>query len=173
MTAAHQPVVSQYQRALDEFRGAGEARPLLKRMSELVSLLDLTTTLNSGLPRDEVLDGALLIVMGELQATRGCLLVRSGDAYDVVAARGLEAAAPARLECARFEDDTIAHRGRGAHDAELAALGLEVLCPVVRHDRLDHGAGAGAPAGPLALLGLGPRPGGRPRPAACLVWLAA
>ena len=77
MTAAHQPVVSQYQRALDEFRSAGEASPLLKRMSELVSLLDLTTTLNSGLARDQVLDGALLVVMGDLQATRGCLLVRS------------------------------------------------------------------------------------------------
>ncbi len=80
MTAAHQPVVSQYQRALDAFRSAGEASPLLKRMSELVSLLDLTTTLNSGLPRDEILDGALLIVMGELQATRGCLLVRPAAA---------------------------------------------------------------------------------------------
>ena len=34
--------------ALDEFRRAGEASPLLKRMSELISLLDLTTTLNSG-----------------------------------------------------------------------------------------------------------------------------
>ena len=38
------PVVFQYQRALDDFRRAGEASPLLKRMSELISLLDLTTT---------------------------------------------------------------------------------------------------------------------------------
>ena len=43
------PVVFQYQRALDEFRRAGREPPLLKRMSELISLLDLTTTLNSGL----------------------------------------------------------------------------------------------------------------------------
>src|SRR5687768_17865628 len=101
----HQPVVSQYQRALDEFRGAGPTL-LLKRMSELVSMLDLTTTLNDGRLREVALDGALLIVMGELQATRGCLLVRSGNVYDVVAASGLEAGAPPRLESTRFGDET-------------------------------------------------------------------
>ena len=91
------PVVFQYQRALDEFRRAGEASPLLKRMSELISLLDLTTTLNSAMSRDEILDAALLIVMGELQAGRGCLLVRAADgAYEVRASRGLPPGAPAR-----------------------------------------------------------------------------
>jgi phosphoserine phosphatase RsbU/P len=163
VTAAHQPVVSQYQRALDEFRSAGEASPLLKRMSELVSLLDLTTTLNSGLSRDEILDGALLIVMGELQATRGCLLVRAdGEAYDVVAARGLEAGAPLRVEVAPFDEDKIVLGADGAHHPALAALGLQVLCPVVRRDSTGHGGAADAAAGPLALLGLGPRAGGRP-----------
>ena len=68
------PVVFQYQRALDEFRRAGEASPLLKRMSELISLLDLTTTLSSTLSSQEILEAALLIVMGELQVTRGNLL---------------------------------------------------------------------------------------------------
>ena len=171
MTAAHQPVVSQYQRALDEFRGAGEASPLLKRMSELVSLLDLTTTLNSGLARDEILDGALLIVMGELQATRGCLLVRSGgDGYDVVAARGLEAGAPPRLDVARFEDDTVVLRRDGVHDAALAALGLEVLCPVVRRDRAEQGGGRSAPVpSPCWASGRAPAAGptARRRPASC------
>jgi sigma-B regulation protein RsbU (phosphoserine phosphatase) len=161
VTGPHQPVVSQYQRALDAFRGAGEATPLIKRMSELVSLLDLTTTLNSGLAREEILDGALLIVMGELQATRGCLLVRSGgDGYDVVAARGLAAGAPTTLDVARFGEDTVVLRRDGVHDAALAALGLEVLCPVVRRDRSEHGAAAAS--GPVALLGLGPRAGARP-----------
>ena len=74
--ATAQPVVFQYQRALDEFRRAGEARPLLKRMSELISLLDLITTLGSGLTRKEILEATLLIVMGEMQAARGCLLAR-------------------------------------------------------------------------------------------------
>ena len=93
------PVVFQYQRALDEFRRAGEASPLLKRMSELISLLDLTTTLNSAMSREQILDAALLIVMGEMQAPRGCLLVRAADGgYEVRASRGLPATAPARVE---------------------------------------------------------------------------
>jgi sigma-B regulation protein RsbU (phosphoserine phosphatase) len=161
MTVTHQPVVFEYQRALDEFRRAGEASPLLKRMSELISLLDLTTTLNSGLSRDEILDAALLIVMGELQATRGCLLVRSGDAYEVAAARGLAAGAPPRLQMARVEPGTIVRRGDAAHDPALDALGLDVLCPVDRRARVSP-AGAERSAGPLALLGFGPRAGGRP-----------
>ncbi len=41
------PVVFQYQQALDEFRREGREPPLLKRMSELISLLDLSTTLGS------------------------------------------------------------------------------------------------------------------------------
>ncbi len=78
----------------------------------------------------------------------------------MVASRGLEAGAPPRLDVTRFEDDIVVLRRDGVHDAALAALGLEVLCPVVRRDRTEQGAGA--PAGPLALLGLGPRAGGRP-----------
>ena len=157
MTVAHQPVVFQYQRALDDFRRAGEASPLLKRMSELISLLDLTTTLNSPLSRNDILDAALLIVMGELQASRGCFLVRGdGDDYDVVAWRGLAADAPRRIDVPRFDDEVTA-RGSGPHQEALAALGLELLCAVGRRDRVRQGAD-----GPIALLGLGPRAGGRP-----------
>jgi hypothetical protein len=71
------PVVFQYQQALDEFRREGREPPLLKRMSELISLLDLTATLNSTLSGREILDAALLIVMGELQVSRGALYVLS------------------------------------------------------------------------------------------------
>jgi len=159
MTVAHQPVVFQYQRALDDFRRAGEASPLLKRMSELISLLDLTTTLNSTLSRDEILDAALLTVMGELQATRGCFLVRGpAEAYDVVASRGLGPDAPRRIEVPRFAGDAIAIRGAGAQEGALDALDLDVLCPVGRLGRLTPGT---SDAGPVALLGLGPRAGGR------------
>ena len=78
------PVVFQYQQALDAFRREGGSPPLLKRMSELISLLDLTTTLNSSLSGAEILDAALLIVMGQLQATRGALFVRTeGGGYRV------------------------------------------------------------------------------------------
>ena len=79
------PVVFQYQRALDAFRREGGSSPLLKRMSELISLLDLTTTLNSSLSGAEILDAALLIVMGQLPATRGALFVRAeGGGYRVL-----------------------------------------------------------------------------------------
>ena len=64
------PIVFPYQQALDAFRREGHQPPLLKRMSELISLLDLTTTLNSSLSSQEILDAALLIVMGELQVGR-------------------------------------------------------------------------------------------------------
>ena len=113
------PVVFQYQRALDDFRRAGEASPLLKRMSELISLLDLTTTLNSAMSREEILDAALLIVMGELQAGRGCLLVRAGDgAYDVRASRGLPAGAPVRVAMDLAADGVL--EGPGHRDDVLA-----------------------------------------------------
>src|SRR5262249_22297989 len=121
------PVVFQYQQALDEFRRAGEASPLLKRMSELISLLDLTTTLSSALSGEEILDAALLIVMGELQATRGALLVRSaGRAYDVRASRGLPAGAPRQVEVGA-EPAAAITKGDGTAREVLDALGLEVL----------------------------------------------
>jgi hypothetical protein len=93
------PVVFQYQRALDEFRREGREPPLLKRMSELISLLDLSTTLGSTLTGTEILDAALLIVMGELQVARGALYVAEGGGrYRLRAARGLPASAPSTLE---------------------------------------------------------------------------
>src|SRR5258708_31602528 len=89
------PVVFQYQRALDEFRREGREPPLLKRMSELISLLDLSTTLNSSLSAEEILDGALLIVMGELQVGRGGIFVRGDDRlFRAKASRGLPPGAP-------------------------------------------------------------------------------
>ncbi len=129
------PVVFQYQQALDEFRREGREPPLLKRMSELISLLDLTTTLNSPLSGEEILDAALLIVLGELQASRGALLVREEDGrFRVRAARGLAPGGP--REC--------------GSEAEAAGLGLSLVCPVEKRGRT------------IALIGLGPRVDGRP-----------
>ena len=95
---AEEPAALQYQRALDEFRREGREPPLLKRMSELISLLDLTTTLSTGLSSQEILDAALLIVLGELRASRGCLLVRvEGVGFAVLASRGLPVGAPTHV----------------------------------------------------------------------------
>ena len=78
------PVVFQYQQALDQFRREGREPPLLKRMSELISFLDLTATLNSTLSGKEILDAALLVVMGELDHHRAAAML----------SRDLDASAP-------------------------------------------------------------------------------
>jgi sigma-B regulation protein RsbU (phosphoserine phosphatase) len=143
------PVVLQYQRALDEFRREGREPPLLKRMSELISLLDLTATLNSGLSARDVLDAALLIVMGELQVTRGVLYVRDrGGGFSLRSTRGMRPGVPERLHL-DMALPTEAFEPGPSHP-DLAALELALVCPVHKADRT------------IALLGLGPRSGGQP-----------
>ena len=145
------PVVFQYQRALDAFRREGGSSPLLKRMSELISLLDLTTTLNSSLSGAEILDAALLIVMGQLPATRGALFVRAeGGGYRVQASRGLPAGAPAQTDLEPLAGPEVIFRRQGACADVFETYGLDVLCPIFKADR------------PIAVLGLGPRADGHP-----------
>jgi sigma-B regulation protein RsbU (phosphoserine phosphatase) len=140
------PVVYQYQRALDEFRREGREPPLLKRMSELISLLDLTTTLGSGPSGGEILDAALLIVMGELQVARGGLYVAEGEGrFRRRAARGLPADAPELLEIEPQAAPFVPATGDPAWRS-----GLMLVCPVRRGGRT------------VALLGLGPRAEGKP-----------
>src|SRR5258708_8289779 len=145
------PVVFQYQRALDEFRREGREPPLLKRMSELISLLDLSTTLNSSLSAEEILDGALLIVMGELQVGRGGIFVRGDDGlFRAKASRGLPPAGPA-VALGTLPREGVLRRGSPPEGgAAFDAFGLELLCPVFKGDRT------------IAVLGLGPRAEGRP-----------
>ena len=145
------PVVFQYQQSLHEFRGGGVPDVLLKRMSELISLLDLTTTLGSGLQGGEILDAALLIVMGELQARRGCFLVREpGGDYRLRAARGLAADAPPSVDLGALPPEGLISRESAVHVRALDALGLEMLCPIAKGGRA------------IAALGLGGRADGRP-----------
>ncbi len=140
------PVVYQYQRALDEFRREGREPPLLKRMSELISLLDLTTTLGSSLGGGEILDAALLIVMGELQVARGALYVADGERrFRRGAARALPAEAPELLEVAPPSEPVVPATGD-----VFSRAGFALVCPVRRGGRT------------VALLGLGPRAGGQP-----------
>jgi sigma-B regulation protein RsbU (phosphoserine phosphatase) len=140
------PVVFQYQQALDEFRREGREPPLLKRMSELISLLDLTATLNSTLSGQEILDAALLIVMGELQVSRGALYVRGPDgSFRLRSARGLRPGAPDAIVL----DDVPAEPAEALEwHPVFADLGLALVCPVHKADRT------------IALMALGPRPEG-------------
>ncbi len=142
------PVVFPYQRALDEFRREGKEPPLLKRMSELISLLDLTVTLDSGLSRGEILDSALLIVMGELQVSRGGLFVRTEDgSFRLEASRGLPAKAPLTLDLEGADLAEPVLRVSGA--PALQSFGLEIVCPILKAERV------------LAVLGLGRRANGQ------------
>ena len=145
------PVVLQYQKALDDFRrDPSDGKALLKRMSELISLLDLTVTLSSSATAAEVLEAALLVVMGELQATRGCVFVRApAGGYALQAARGL---APGHTDVTleALDEDGIILRGSGRYADVFEALSLEVLCPIFKADRA------------VAVIGLGPRADGRP-----------
>jgi phosphoserine phosphatase RsbU/P len=135
------PVVREYQDALDHFRREGRKPPLLKRMSELISLLDLTTRLSSGLASEESLNAALLIVMSEMQAARGALFLRSDDGtFAIRASCGLLPAAPSTLGFEAPSDDLTA---LGPRDE--ARHGLVLLCTIRRRER------------PIAVLGLGPR----------------
>jgi sigma-B regulation protein RsbU (phosphoserine phosphatase) len=145
------PVVFQYQQSLHEFRAGGVPDVLLKRMSELISLLDLTTTLGSGLAGGEILDAALLIVMGELQARRGCFLVRDhGGQYRLRAARGLPPNVPTFVELGTLAPGAVVTRESAGRRGALESLGLDLLCPILKAGR------------PIAALGLGGRADGRP-----------
>jgi sigma-B regulation protein RsbU (phosphoserine phosphatase) len=128
-------VVAQYQRALDEFRkdGADRARAG-KRMSELVSLLELSTALVATRSPDEILQAALLVVMGELGVSQGACLLRGPEGeYEVRVTRGL----PRALEGRR-----VAVPG----DLAQRELGLALLLPVGRGGRPPALLGLGAPA---------------------------
>jgi sigma-B regulation protein RsbU (phosphoserine phosphatase) len=142
------PVVHQYQQALDAFRREGREGTLLKRMSELISLLDLTTTLGSSLSGGEILEAALLIVMGELQVSRGALLVREeSGSYVPRAVRGVRGLAPFRPAGPLPGDP--ARRGEAGFEGP-PGTSFEVLCPIRRGERQ------------VAILFLGPRSAGRP-----------
>jgi phosphoserine phosphatase RsbU/P len=153
VTEAGLPSVFHYQRVLDELRRGGPrgADGVLKRMSELISLLDFTTMLSTGLSNDEILDAALLVVMGELQVGRGCLFVREeGGGFRRRASRGLPPSAPEEAVLDFRPDDQLVESGSGRSAEVFEACGLAVLCPVFK---------AG---GAIAALGLGPRAGGQP-----------
>jgi phosphoserine phosphatase RsbU/P len=139
-----------YQGLLDHIRrGDADQAGLLRRVSELLALVDLVGTLSSDLSSEQILESALLIVMGQLQCGRGCLLVKADDGYQVRAARGLPTAAPRTVALTLDGRDELLGRDDAGARALLEEMDLEVLCPVLKGDRV------------IAALGLGKRAGGR------------
>jgi phosphoserine phosphatase RsbU/P len=152
MPAPHAvPVVLQYQKALDEFRRhPADAEALLKRMSELISLLDLTVTLSSSASAGEILEAALLVVMGELQSSRGCVFVRGeGGRYELRASRGLPPGPGPEVPLGALSSDEVVFRETGRYSAVFEAFGLDVLCPIFKAEKA------------VAVIGLGRRVVGR------------
>jgi sigma-B regulation protein RsbU (phosphoserine phosphatase) len=139
--------VHRYQRALDRLRRAGSEPGLLERMEELVSLLEVTTTLGAA-PADEgAWSAALLIVARRLRAPRAAFFVRNDEGALVLrASRGLPSGAPPILDLAGSLDGVTTP---GPNDDVRERHGLEVLVPIRRRDHL------------IAVLGMGPRRGGR------------
>jgi sigma-B regulation protein RsbU (phosphoserine phosphatase) len=142
------PVVAAYQRMLDRFRREGRDPPLLKGLSELIALLEVATVLNSDVAGEDALGGAALpIIMRELEVERAALFVRSEDgAWALRASRGLPPAAPSTLRIAEPPDDLTVP---GPDEEARTRHGLALLCPIRRRGL------------PIALLGVGPRSGGR------------
>jgi sigma-B regulation protein RsbU (phosphoserine phosphatase) len=134
-------------RGVDRRREGKDTLPL-DRAPTLSSLLELVTALGSDLASGEALDAALAIVARELQVARAALFVRREDgALALRSSRGLPPGAPTTLGFAPPRGDVAAlGPGDEAHDRQ----GLVLLVPIDRRGRT------------IAVLGLGPREGGRP-----------
>ena len=115
-------------------------------VSYLQALDQLTTTLGSGLGREEGLNAALQIVMEQMRVARGVLFVKGPDGtFAVRAAHGLPPGAPPTLDLREVPEDL---RLLDPGDETQVRHGLTVLCPILFRARA------------IGLLGLGPRAGG-------------
>jgi sigma-B regulation protein RsbU (phosphoserine phosphatase) len=127
-------------------RRTSEEPAALDRTPEPASLVDFAVTLGSDRPGDEALNGALGIVQREVQAQRAALFVRRADGVLALgASRGLPPGAPTRLGLALRGDVAVLGPGDETRDRQ----GLVLLVPIRRRGRT------------IAVLGLGPREGGR------------
>jgi sigma-B regulation protein RsbU (phosphoserine phosphatase) len=142
------PVVQKCREELESLRREGREPALAARLSQLLSLLDLTTRLGWTPSGGEIPDAALDFVMGEMAVSAGALyLTGGGRSFERRALRGLDGPAPERLELS--EDLSGAALPSGETKA-LARAGVAVVCPVQKAGRM------------IALFGLGPRTDGAP-----------
>ena len=107
-----------------------------------MALVDLVSTLSSGLTSEEILDSALLIVMGQLQCRRGCVLVRmeAGDATSCAPPAACPRARRARWRRTLSGQSGVLTRVSPQAAALLDAFQLDALCPLAK----PGGAGARA-----------------------------
>jgi len=142
------PVVQKCREELESLRREGREPALVSRMSQLVSLLDLTTRLGWTARGDEIPDAALSFVMGEMGVESGALYLGTGERrFERRVARGIARPLPHQLE---LGEDIAGAFVPGSEAGALAEAGLAIACPVRKASRL------------IALVGLGPRSDGRP-----------
>jgi sigma-B regulation protein RsbU (phosphoserine phosphatase) len=151
------PVVQKCREELESLRREGREPALVARLSQLLSLLDLTTRLGWTPSGGEIPDAALAFVMGEMAVSGGVLyLTGGGRSFERRALRALTGPAPERLE---LPDDLRGATPPGGETKALGRAGVAVVCPVQKAGRM------------IALFGLGPRTDGAPFTAEDLAYL--
>jgi sigma-B regulation protein RsbU (phosphoserine phosphatase) len=150
------PLSFRYQKALAPLAGLSEDASVGKRLSELLTLLDFSTTLNRSLELTEILDLVLLVAIGETRASWASIALRGEDGFlRFLAKRG--ASAPGSTATSfRAEGAESLERAVGPEDEELesncrellTALDADLVAPLRKAGRL------------IGLLILGKRPGG-------------
>jgi sigma-B regulation protein RsbU (phosphoserine phosphatase) len=138
-------VVQAYRLALEQLRSSAPQAPPLERMSELVALLELTTTLDARPADAGALGEALAVVAREVGAPRGALFVRDAAGKLALRATCGRPSVPSSLDVPL--PTLVAPLGPG-HEA-FDRDGLALLVPIRRRGE------------PIAAIVLGSREGGR------------
>lgn len=150
------PLSFRYQKALAPLAGLAEDASVGKRLSELLTLLDFSTTLNRSLELSEILDLVLLVAIGETQASWASIALKGDDGLcRFVARRGVSAPQKDAPGFAAEGAEGL-HRAIGPDDPELAkdcvelvnSLKADLVTPFRKGSRLT------------GLFVLGKRPGG-------------
>ncbi len=150
------PLSFRYQKALAPLAGLSDDASVGKRLSELLTLLDFSTTLNRSIELSEILDLVLLVAIGETQASWACIALKGDDGLFRFMARrgasapqkddpGLAAEGVEGLERAIGPDDPKLEKGCVAL---INLLKADLVTPFRKGSRLT------------GLLVLGKRPGG-------------
>ena len=150
------PLSFRYQKALAPLAGLSEDASVGKRLSELLALLDFSTTLNRSLELSEILDLVLLVAIGETQASWASIALNGDDGlFRFMARRG--ASAPRKVAPGFAAEGAVGlERAVGPDDPKLEKDCFELLTS------LNAGLVTPLRKGPrlIGLLLLGKRPGG-------------
>ena len=150
------PLSFRYQKALAPLTGLSEDKSVGKRLSELLTLLDFSTTLNRSLELSEILDIVLLVAIGETQASWASIALKADDGFYRFMARRGASAPPKDTPGFAAKGAEALERAVGPEDPKLEPdcaelinlLKADLIMPLRKGPRLT------------GLLVLGKRPGG-------------